>query len=113
MLSRLFRLSLVAELSAWIALAVTLREIYALPWSALVAIALGGAVAIRAGILGATLMLARLFRSPRTPAQRLGPWGALRFAARELRALALYNFWYMPFEKRALRPDPPHSVRGR
>jgi pimeloyl-ACP methyl ester carboxylesterase len=113
MLSRLFRLSLLAELAAWIALAATLREINALPWTALVAIAVGGAVAIRAGVLGATLFLARLFRSPRTPAQRLGPGGAIRFAARELRALALYNFWYMPFEKRALRPDPPHSVRGR
>lgn len=113
MLSRLFRLSLVLELATWIALAATLREMFALPWLALAGMLAAGVLAIRVGVLALTLFLARLFRSPRTPAQRLGPWGMIRFAARELRAVLLYNFWYMPFEKRALRSDPPHSTRGR
>ena len=113
MLTRIVRLSLAAELAAWIALMAWMREAFALPWPVLVALAVAGVLAARLAFLLFTFLLSWLHRSPRAPAQRLGLGGAARLAANEFRALALDNLWYLPFERQALRPDPPHSTRGR
>jgi pimeloyl-ACP methyl ester carboxylesterase len=111
--SRIVRLSLALELAAWIALMAWVREAYSLGSPALVAIALAGALGARIAFLGLTCLLSWVHRSPRAPGQRLGPWGMVRLAAIELRSLLRDNFWYLPFERQALRPDPPHNLRGR
>jgi pimeloyl-ACP methyl ester carboxylesterase len=111
--TRLVRLALALELAAWIALLAWLREVRSLEWSVLAGIGVGGALGLRFAFLAATFFLSWLHRSPRAPGQRLGPWGSARLFASELWALVLDNFWYLPFERQALRPDPPHSMRGR
>jgi predicted alpha/beta hydrolase family esterase len=112
MLTRIVRLSLLVELAAWLGVAAWLRGAHGFDWPALLAGILLGVLAVRLALVCLTTFLGWLYRSPRSPAQRLGPIGVARLLASEYIALLADNFWYLPFEALALRPDPPHSQRG-
>jgi pimeloyl-ACP methyl ester carboxylesterase len=113
MMTRIVRLSLALELAAWVAIAAWLHEARAISWFALAGLALTAVLAVRAALVCLTMFLSWIHASARPPAQRLGPYGVIRLAASETGAMLVDNFWYLPFEARALRPDPPHSTRGR
>jgi pimeloyl-ACP methyl ester carboxylesterase len=106
MLTRVVWTSLLVELAAWVALAAWLRASRDLDGLAVAAMIVLGALAVRLALVILTCFLGWLFRSPRAPGQRLGSYGALRLVATEYRALLADNFWYLPFEQLALRPDP-------
>jgi pimeloyl-ACP methyl ester carboxylesterase len=112
MLTRIVRISLVLELAAWIALAAWLHRAqgWSVPGAALGAAA--GALGIRLALVCFTGALAWIFRSERSPAQRLGLLGTLRLLAGEWRAMLADNFWYLPFDALAVRPDPPLERGG-
>ena len=112
MLTRIVRISLVLELAAWIALAAWLhreRE-WSLASAGLAAVA--GILGVRLGLVCFTGALSWIFRSERAPAQRLGPLGTLRLLGGEWRAMLADNFWYLPFDRLAVRPDPPLERGG-
>jgi pimeloyl-ACP methyl ester carboxylesterase len=113
MLTRIVWLSLLVELAAWLAIAAWLYASQGLAWPVLATGIVVGALAARFALVCTTTFLARLYRSPRSPAQRLGAGGVVRLVAGEYAALLADNFWYLPFEPLALRRDPPHNARGR
>ena len=106
MLTRVVRISLLVELAAWVAIAAWLHVTRGVEGPALAATIVLGALAVRLALVALTCFLGWLFRSPRAPGQRLGAYGVLRLVATEYRALLADNFWYLPFEQLALRPDP-------
>jgi len=106
MLTRVVRLSLALELAAWVAIAAWLHAACSIDAVALAASVVAAALALRLALVCLTCSLGWAFRSARAPAQRLGPYGVLRLVATEFRALLADNFWYLPFESLALRPDP-------
>lgn len=107
MLTRVVRISLIVELAAWVAISAWLHASRGIEGPALAATIVLGALAVRLALVILTCVLGWAFRSPRAPAQRLGPLGVLRLVATEYRSLLADNFWYLPFEQLALRPDPP------
>src|SRR5688572_6319257 len=113
MLTRVVRLSLALELAAWIALAAWLRTACRIEWPAIAVLVLAAPLLTRFGLVCITVSLGWRYRSARAPAQRLGPWGAIRLVASEFRALLADNFWYLPFEGLALRADPASVPPGR
>src|SRR5512145_1126103 len=106
MLTRVVRISLAIELAAWVAIATWLRAAYGVDAMALAACVVLAALAARLALVCLTCLLGWAYRSPRASAQRLGPYGVLRLVATEYRAVLADNFWYLPFESLALRPDP-------
>lgn len=107
MLATLLRLQLAAE---WLLYAVLGYALHARGWSipALAVAALVVAVLVRLGIVLFSGALAGVFRGT----HRLGLPGALRLVARETRSMLADNFWLLPFEGRALRPDPLPAREG-
>jgi pimeloyl-ACP methyl ester carboxylesterase len=112
MLTRIVRLSLALEVAAWIALAAWLHGSrgWSVPAAAIGAVA--GIAGIRLALVCFTSAVAWVFRCERSPAQRLGPVGTLRLVLGEWRAMLADNFWYLPFDALAVRPDPPLSRGG-
>jgi predicted alpha/beta hydrolase family esterase len=113
MLTRIVWISLVVELAAWAAVAIYLYPPGAAARYAVAAAVVLAALASRLALVCLTCFLGWVFRSARTPAQRLGPLGLLRLIASEYRALLADNFWYLPFERLALPPDPAAASNGR
>jgi pimeloyl-ACP methyl ester carboxylesterase len=113
MMTRLVWTCLAVELVAWIAAAAWLHVARGAPWPVLAACIPAAMLAARLALVCLTHFLAWVYRSPRAPGQKLGPLGVIRLVATEYRAMLLDNFWHLPFERLALRPDPPHSGRGR
>ena len=112
MLTRLVRISLLVELVAWAALGAWLHRRFGWGVAWVAAGGVAGALAARLALVCATLSLGWLFRSERTPAQRLGAGGTVRLVAGEYRALLADNFYYLPLEALALRPDPAPAPGG-
>ena len=102
MLSRLVRGALLLELAAYVAFGAC-RE-----WSAAaIAVAIVAAAAgVRLALVCATMAVGAIAGSPRPAGHRIGPAGAMRLVLGEWRALLAHNFFYLPFESLALRPDP-------
>jgi pimeloyl-ACP methyl ester carboxylesterase len=109
-MTRIVRISLVVELAAWVAIAAWLHRTSGVRWEVLAVGTIVGVVAVRLALVALTCTLGWLFRSERAPAQRLGSIGALRLVFDELRALLADNFWAIPFDSLALRPDPPPAT---
>ena len=107
MLTRLVRLSLLAELVAYALLGAWLHARAAWSAGAIAAGALAMALGLRFALVCFTILHGWWHRSERAPSQRLGPGGALRLVASEYLALLADNFVYLPFESLVLRPDPP------
>ena len=113
MLTRLIRISLLVEALAWIGLGAWLHRAQGWSIPAVAVLAVAAALGARLALVAFTLSLGQLFRSERAPAQRLGPGGVLRLLASEYRALVADNFYLLPFESLALRPDPAPAAGGR
>jgi triacylglycerol esterase/lipase EstA (alpha/beta hydrolase family) len=113
MMATVVRLALAAELAAWWALGAWAAARFA--WGAVpvAAACVAGAAAARLAIVASSFALAHRWRSPRGPGQRLGPPGTARLVAGEWRAMLRNNFWALPFERLALRPDPPLAPSAR
>lgn len=106
MLTALVRSSLAAEFAAYVVLGAWLHGARGWSLQAVVAATLACAFGTRLALVCLTSFLGWWHRSPRAPGQRLGPWGTLRLLAGEYRALLVDNFYYLPLESLALRPDP-------
>lgn len=106
MLTRLVRISLFVELTAWVALGAWLHARHG--WGLLQVAAATVLCTLGARLLLVCLtgLLGHVFRSPRAPAQRLGIAGVVRYVALEFGALLADNFALLPFESALLRPDP-------
>jgi triacylglycerol esterase/lipase EstA (alpha/beta hydrolase family) len=112
MLVQLVRAALVAEALAVVVLAAWLQARgWGLPLavSAPVALSLG----VRLSIVSFSMTLSHLTRSPREPAQRLGPFATLRLVLGEWRAMLANNFFYLPLENLALPKEPPRGEPAR
>jgi pimeloyl-ACP methyl ester carboxylesterase len=99
MLARLVIASLLLELAVYAAAGAWL---WAVPF----------ALGIRLALVCFTMTIGWIAGSPRTPAQRLGALGTLRLVFGEWRTMLLDNFAYLPFERRAMRPDPVPAPGG-
>ena len=103
MLANLVRVALAVEFLAWAALCAWLGA--GLP--AVVAGTLAAALGMRLALVCATFGFSWLARSPRLASERLGPAAMAALVAGEWRAMLLNNFVGLPFERTALRADPP------
>lgn len=103
MFANLVRVALAVECLAWAALGALLGA--GLP--AIAAGTLAGVLGVRLLLVGTTLGLSWLARSPRAAAEQLGPAATVALVAGEWRAMLLNNFVWLPFERTVLRADPP------
>src|SRR6185436_16828826 len=113
MLTRLVRLSLVAELAAYAVLGTAAHLRFGVGIRAIVAAAIAVALGVRFLVVCLTSLHAWVNRSPRTPEQQLGLAGTLALLGGEFRALLVDNLYCLPFESLALRPDPAPTRDGR
>lgn len=107
MLARLAQASLVMELAAYVAAGAWLhasREWAG--WHAAMA-ALAVALGSRLVLVCLTGVLGWIWRSPRAAADCISAAQVPRYVAGEYRALLADNLLYLPFERLALRADPP------
>ncbi|HSN21217.1 MAG TPA: alpha/beta fold hydrolase [Usitatibacter sp.] len=113
MLARALRIAQLVELAACLAAGAWLHA--ARGWGPL-AVGLG----VVAWFAGARLVLVSLssllgwiFRTPRAPRERIGVARGLLLVATEWRALLVANLLDLPWERLALRPDPPAAPTDR
>ncbi len=112
-MAAIVRIALLVELLAWWALGAWLAVPRGWGGPAAVAACLSGAALARLGVISVSFALAHGARSVREPGQRLGPFGTVCLVAGEWRAMLVNNFWWLPFERLALRRDPPLAASGR
>lgn len=110
MIATLLRFQIAAELALYVGAGAWLLE---RGWSpaAVVACALVVLVGTRLAIVAIALGVSTVHATPRNAGHRLGPGRAAAILASETRAMLADNFWLLPFESVAVRPDPP-PVRG-
>jgi triacylglycerol esterase/lipase EstA (alpha/beta hydrolase family) len=113
MLTRLVRLSLVAELAAYAVLGAAVHLRFGAGIPALFVAAIAFALGIRLLVVCVTSLHAWVNRSPRALEQQLRFVGTLALLAGEFRALLVDNLYGLPFESLALRPDPAPARDGR
>ena len=106
MLARALRLAQLVELAACLAAGAWLHA--ARGWGS-IAIA-AGIVAwfagVRLALVTLSSLLAWIFRTPRSPEERIGPVRAAALLLCEWRALLAANLLHLPWERLALRADP-------
>jgi len=107
MFANLVRVALVLECAAWSALGLWLSTSHGWGVSTLVAGAVAGAAGIRLVLVGLSLGITWIARSPRSPQQRLDFPAAVALVAGEWRAMLANNFLWLPLENLVLRADPP------
>ena len=107
MLANLVRLALLLEFAAWAALATWLAGRYGWAAPAVAATVIACMLGLRLALVCITLALSWAARSPRTAEQRLGAVETFVLVAAEWRAMLANNFLWLPFERLALRADPP------
>ena len=113
MLTLLVRISLLAEFAAYVALGAWLHARHGWGIGEAAAAAVLAALALRVAIVVFSSTVAWIGRSPRAPAHRLGAFGTGRFLAGECGALLADNFFHLPLENLAVRPDPLPSAGSR
>ncbi len=107
MLARLIRLLLAAEVAAYAVLGAWLNLDRGWSASCVVALAVSLAFGIRFVLVALSLLWGALAGWPRAPEHRLGAGGVLALVLGEYRAMLLNNWFYLPFEKLAVRPELP------
>jgi pimeloyl-ACP methyl ester carboxylesterase len=112
MISRIVRVMLLVEFAVWVALGTWLSSRHGWRAGMVPLFVVGGALVMRLAIVCTTMAISWIFRSPRPPDTRLGPAGTMRLVFGEWRAMLANNFFYLPFENIALRPDPPLAPCG-
>lgn len=105
MISTLIRIQILAEALAYAALGTWLHAGRGWGWPTLAAAAVAAALLIRLAIVGASMTIAWMLAPPRAPEHRIGALGTLRLVVGEWRAMLADNFFYLPFDRLALRPD--------
>jgi pimeloyl-ACP methyl ester carboxylesterase len=112
MLARIVRVSLLLELAAYAVPAWWLHARHGWGIAQLAASIVALALAARLALAALTTTIGAIAGSPREPAHRIGPAGMARLILQEWRALVLDNFFYLPFERLALRPDLEPAPNG-
>jgi triacylglycerol esterase/lipase EstA (alpha/beta hydrolase family) len=109
MLARLVLISLLLEIAAWAAIGAWLHA--ARGWPIATVILAGVAVMLfaRLALVCFTSFLGWLRASPRATDDTMPLSAVPSYVAREWAAVLLDNFWYLPFERFALRTDPVPS----
>jgi pimeloyl-ACP methyl ester carboxylesterase len=113
MMAALVRVALLAELAAWSAAGARVSAATGWGAPAVAAACLCGAALARLAVISVSFALAHRARSPREPGQLLGLSGTARLLAGEWRAMLANNIWWLPFERLALRRDPPLAATSR
>ena len=113
MLSLYVRLSLLAEALAYVLIVHGLHRLYDWDYAGLAAGALGAALASRLLLVCVSTAIGHVARSPRTPEQRIGIAATVAMMLREWRAVLVTNFFCLPWESLAVRPDPQAVPSGR
>jgi pimeloyl-ACP methyl ester carboxylesterase len=106
MLARFVLASLVLELALYVAVGAWLHDAHGWEVPGLVVAAILFCFGARFALVCTTSALGWFNRGHREPAHRIGIGGAVRYLAAEYLVLLLDNFWLLPFQKVALRPDP-------
>ena len=106
-LLHLVRAQLLAEAALYVAIGAWLHRERGWGASSLAAALFATALGARLALVCTSTALSHLWSSPRAPELRLGLAGTLRLVLGEWRAVLADNFWFLPFESIAMRPDPP------
>lgn len=113
MFANVVRVALLLELAAWVWLGTWVADRNAWGTGAIVATVAAGMPGLRLLVVGASHLLAWMWRSGRAPGQQLGGGGTLALVLREWLAMLANNFLWLPFERQVLRADPPLAPDAR
>jgi triacylglycerol esterase/lipase EstA (alpha/beta hydrolase family) len=102
---------LLAEFAAWLAIAAWLSSRRGWQVAEAFLLVVGVALGVRLAIVCLSMAIAWVFRSPRPAGSRIGLAGTMRLVLGEWRAMLANNFFYLPLENIAVRPDPPLGRR--
>lgn len=109
MLARLVLISLVLEIAAWAAIGAWLHAARGWPVATLASAAVAAMLAARLALVCFTSFVGWLRGSVRDAGDTIPVTAVPGYLAREYFAVLLDNFWYLPFERLVLRPDPALS----
>jgi len=107
------RAAQLAELAACLAVGAWLHARHGWSVAAIVAGTVAWFAGVRLAIVCATSLLGWIFRSPRTPAHRIGAAATVRLVLGEWRALLAVNLVQTPWENLLMRPDPAPTATER
>ena len=107
MAAHYIRITLLAELVAYGAIAVWAHLTQGWSYAHLAAGALAASIVSRLLFVIAGVMISNSARSPRAREHRIGPLRALVLLLREFRSVLATNYWLFPWDRFALRPDAP------
>jgi pimeloyl-ACP methyl ester carboxylesterase len=106
MLARAYRLAQLVELAACLGAGAWLHAAHAWGPAAIAAGIVGWIAGVRLVLVCISMSLGWIFRSPRSPEERIGIARTLALVLGEWRALLAFNLLYIPWERIALRADP-------
>jgi len=113
MLARAYRLAQLVELAACVAAGAWLHAAHGWGAAAIAAGVVAWFAGVRLVLVCISMSLGWIHRSPRSGAERIGPASTVALVLGEWRALLAFNLIYIPWERIALRPDPPAVPTGR
>jgi predicted alpha/beta hydrolase family esterase len=113
MLAHYVRFSLAVEFVAYLAIAQWLHFLYGWSYAPLAAGAVASVLASRLVVVCITTTIGYVAGSPRPAQYHVGAAGAAAMILREWRVVLMNNFFRLPWERLALRPDPqPRPAAG-
>jgi triacylglycerol esterase/lipase EstA (alpha/beta hydrolase family) len=113
MLARYIRFMLLLELAAYVAIAEYLRFLYGWSYAWLALASIAAMLAGRFAMVCTTTAIGFLARSPRERDHHIGLMGTAVMLVREFRAALATSLFFFPWDRLALRPDPPAEPTGR
>ena len=113
MLSRPALLEQVLELGLYAAIGWWLAQRHGFGLAGVALFMAAGILAARLALVCSAFALAWMYRTPRLAGHRLGIVATAAMVLREWRAMLELNLVLTPWERHALRPDPPPSPTGR
>ncbi len=102
-----FRILLLLEIAAFAALVQWLHVSQGWGYGGLVLLAAGSSLGIRLIIVCVGAVISNIASSPRAPEYRINPAGFAMLVLRAWHSIVSTNYWQIPFDRWALRPDPP------
>jgi triacylglycerol esterase/lipase EstA (alpha/beta hydrolase family) len=112
MFARQVRIGLLVEFLGWTAIGAWLRASAGWSLAGVLVLAAGVILGARLAILLVTFAMSWRNRAPLDPGHRAGAVGFVSLAAREWLWMLANNLYWLPFETRALRPDPDPAPGG-
>lgn len=113
MLARIALLEQVLEFGLYAVIGSWLAQRLGFGFAGIALFMAAGILAARLALVCAAFALAWLYRTPRIAGHRLGIAATAAMVLREWRAMLELNLVLTPWERHALRPDPPPSPTGR